>query len=157
MRKTLHGVSEIEITYKPAIGSKPEVTSSSDAYEILKEHYPENQIALKEYFVVMYLNQANRVIGVQKLSIGGLTSAVADVRLLFGTALKVLATGVVISHNHPSGNLKPSLQDKNLTKQVNEAGKLLDIKLLDHLILTPDDQYISMADQGILLIIFNIL
>lgn len=150
MRKTLHGVSEIEITYKPAIGSKPEVTSSSDAYLILKEYYPENQIALKEYFVVMYLNQANRVIGVQKLSIGGLTSAVADVRLLFGTALKVLATGVVISHNHPSGNLKPSLQDKNLTKQVNEAGKLLDIKLLDHIILTPDDQYISMADQGIL-------
>ena len=150
MRKTLHGVSEIEITYKPAIGSKPEVTSSSDAYLILKEHYPENQIALKEYFVVMYLNQANRVIGVQRLSIGGLTSAVADVRLLFGTALKVLATGVVISHNHPSGNLKPSLQDKNLTKQVNEAGKLLDIKLLDHLIITPDDQYISMADQGML-------
>ena len=150
MRKTLHGVSEIEITYKPAIGSKPEVTSSSDAYLILKEYYPENQIALKEYFVVMYLNQANRVIGVQKLSIGGLTSAVADVRLLFGTALKVLATGVVISHNHPSGNLKPSLQDKNLTKQVNEAGKLLDIKLLDHLIITPDNQFISMADQGML-------
>ena len=148
MRKTLHGVSEIEITYKPAIGSKPEVTSSSDAYEILKEYYPENQIALKEYFVVMYLNQANRVIGVQKLSIGGLTSAVADVRLLFGTALKVLATGVVISHNHPSGNTRPSLQDRNLTKQVKEAGKLLDIKLLDHLILTPDDKYISMADNG---------
>jgi DNA repair protein RadC len=148
MRKTLHGVSEIEITYKPAIGSKPEVTSSSDAYVILKEYYPENQIALKEYFVVMYLNQANRVIGVQKLSIGGLTSAVADVRLLFGTALKVLATGVVISHNHPSGNTRPSLQDRNLTKQVKEAGKLLDIKLLDHLILTPDEQYISMADNG---------
>ena len=96
----------------------------------------------------MYLNQANRVIGVQKLSIGGLTSAIADVRLLFGTALKVLATGVVISHNHPSGNTRPSLQDRNLTKQVKEAGKLLDIKLLDHLILTPDDQYISMADNG---------
>ena len=148
MKNTLEGVSEIEISYKPAIGSKPEVTSSSDAYLILKEHYPENQIALKEYFVVMYLNQANRVIGVQKLSIGGLTSAVADVRLLFGTALKVLATGVVISHNHPSGNIRPSLQDSNLTKQVKEAGKLLDIKLLDHLILTPDDQYISMADTG---------
>jgi DNA repair protein RadC len=148
MRKTLHGVSEIEITYKPAIGSKPEVTSSSDAYHILKEHYPEKQIALKEYFVVMYLNQANRVIGVQKLSVGGLTSAIADVRLLFGTALKVLATGLVISHNHPSGNTRPSLQDRNLTKQVKEAGKLLDIKLLDHLILTPDDHYISMADNG---------
>jgi len=148
MRKTLHGVSEIEITYRPAIGSKPEVTSSSDAYLILKEYYPEKQIALKEYFVVMYLNQANRVIGVQKLSIGGLTSAIADVRLLFGTALKILATGLVISHNHPSGNTRPSLQDRNLTKQVKEAGKLLDIKLLDHLILTPDDKYISMADMG---------
>ncbi len=148
MRKTLHGVSEIEISYKPAIGSKPEVTSSSDVYLILKEYYPENQIALKEYFVVMYLNQANRVIGVQKLSIGGLTSAIADVRLLFGTALKILATGLVISHNHPSGNTRPSLQDKNLTKQVREAGKLFDIKLLDHLILTPYDQYTSMADIG---------
>ena len=148
MRKTLHGVSEIEISYRPAIGSKPEVTSSSDAYHILKEYYPEDQIALKEYFVVMYLNQANRVIGVQKLSIGGLTAAIADVRLLFGTALKVLATGVVISHNHPSGNTRPSLQDRNLTKQVKEAGKLLDIKLLDHIILTPDDKYISMADMG---------
>jgi len=148
MRKTLHGVSEIEISYRPAIGSKPEVTSSSDAYHILKEYYPEDQIALKEYFVVMYLNQANRVIGVQKLSIGGLTAAIADVRLLFGTALKVLATGVVISHNHPSGNTRPSLQDRNLTKQVKEAGKVLDIKLLDHLILTPDDKYTSMADIG---------
>jgi DNA repair protein RadC len=148
MKNTLEGVSEIEISYKPAIGSKPEVTSSSDAYLILKIHYPENQIALKEYFVVMYLNQANRVIGVQKLSIGGLTSAVADVRLLFGTALKISATGIVISHNHPSGNTKPSLQDRNLTKQVKEAGKLLDIKLLDHLIITPDDHYISMADNG---------
>lgn len=148
MRKTLHGVSEIEISYRPAIGSKPEVTSSSDAYLILKEYYPEKQIALKEYFVVMYLNQANRVIGVQKLSIGGLTSAIADVRLMFGTALKILATGLVISHNHPSGNTRPSLQDRNLTKQVKEAGKLLDVKLLDHLILTPDDQYLSMADLG---------
>jgi len=148
MKNTLEGVSEIEISYKPAIGSKPEVTSSSDAYLILKEHYPENQIALKEYFVVMYLNQANRVIGVQRLSIGGLTSAVADVRLLFGTALKILATGIVISHNHPSGNTRPSLQDRKLTIQVKEAGKLFDIKLLDHLILTPNDEYISMADNG---------
>lgn len=148
MKNILEGVSEIEISYKPAIGSKPEVTSSSDAYLIFKKHYPESQIALKEYFVVMYLNQANRVIGVQKLSEGGLTSAVADVRLLFGTALKILATGIVVSHNHPSGNTRPSLQDRNLTKQVKEAGKLLDIKLLDHLIITPDDQYISMADNG---------
>jgi DNA repair protein RadC len=96
----------------------------------------------------MYLNQANRVIGVQKLSIGGLTSAVADVRLLFGTALKILATGIVILHNHPSGNTRPSLQDRNITKQISEAGSLLDIKLLDHIIITPNDKYISMADNG---------
>lgn len=147
MKNSVEGVSEIEISYKPAIGSKPEVKCSSDAYLILKEYYPENQIALKEYFVVMYLNQANRVIGVQKLSIGGLTSAVADVRLLFGTALKILATGIVISHNHPSGNTKPSLQDRNLTKQLKEVGELLDIKLLDHIILTPENQYYSFADN----------
>lgn len=149
MKNSLEGVSEIEISYKPVIGSKPEVKCSSDAYLILKEYYPENQIALKEYFVVMYLNQANRVIGVQKLSIGGLTSAVADVRLLFGTALKILATGIVISHNHPSGNTKPSLQDRNLTKQLKEVGELLDIKILDHIILTPENQYYSFTDNEI--------
>jgi DNA repair protein RadC len=77
-----------------------------------------------------------------------LTSAKADVRLLFATAVKIMSTGLILSHNHPSGNTRPSLQDRNLTKQVKEAGKLFDIKLLDHLILTPDDQYISMADNG---------
>jgi DNA repair protein RadC len=148
MKNTLEGVSEIEISYKPAIGSKPEVTSSSDAYLILKEHYPENQIALKEYFVVMYLNQANRVIGVQKLSIGGLTSAVADVRLIFGTALKAAASGIIISHNHPSGNLRPSHADKLITEKIKEAGKLLDIQLIDHIIISNDYQYISFADEG---------
>ena len=83
------------------------------------------------------------------MSVGGLTSAVADIRLLFGTALKILATGIVISHNHPSGNTRPSLQDRNLTKQVKEAGELLDIKLLDHIILTPENQYYSFADNEI--------
>ena len=149
MRKTLHGVSEIEISYRPAIGSKPEVTSSSDAYLILKEYYPENQIALKEYFVVMYLNQANRVIGVQRLSIGGLTSAVADVRLLFGTALKVLATGLVISHNHPSGNLKPSKADEEITFKIRNAAKFFDIQVLDHIIVSTEG-YFSFADDGMM-------
>ena len=148
MNNTLEGVSELEISYRPSIGNKPIVSSSSDAFLILKSFYPEEKISMQEYCVVMYLNNANRVLGVLRLSSGGMTSAIIDVRLLFSACLKILATGIIIGHNHPSGKLIASEQDKRLTRQIQEASKFLDIKLLDHLILVPDGQYLSMADDG---------
>jgi DNA repair protein RadC len=88
------------------------------------------------------------VIGCLRLSKGGLTGTVVDLRILFGTALKAMASSIVIAHNHPSNNLQPSDADLDLTKKIKEAGKLLDINLLDHLILGTDDNYVSFANEG---------
>jgi DNA repair protein RadC len=146
--ETIENIAEIELVYRPAISNKPVVASSSDAYLILKEHYNLNTIALQESFVVLYLNQFNRVIGLLKMTVGGITGTIVDLRILFATALKAAATGIIISHNHPSGNPKPSVLDLKITGQIKEAGKLFDIRLLDHLIIAPDDKYTSMADNG---------
>jgi DNA repair protein RadC len=91
---------------------------------------------------------SQKLIGYFKLSSGGLTSTIVDTRLLFSVALKSLATGVILSHNHPSGNLKPSEQDKSLTDRIKQASRLLDINFLDHIIVTPKFKYYSFADDG---------
>jgi DNA repair protein RadC len=96
------------------------------------------------------LNNSNRVIGTQKISKGGINATVVDTRLILGTALKSLSTGIIISHNHPSGNREPSENDKQLTSKLKNACNLLDIKLLDHIIVTPDDGYFSFADESLL-------
>jgi DNA repair protein RadC len=101
--------------------------------------------------VVLYLNNAQRVIGAYKVSDGGITGTVADLRLILSVALKSVACNFIIGHNHPSGNMKPSEADIALTKKLKDAGKLMDIKLLDHIILSPEDgKYFSMADEGLL-------
>lgn len=144
-------VAEIEVSYQPAISDKPIIKSCLDAYNIIKDFIPSNKIALKEFIVVLYLNRAQRVIGAYKVSDGGITGTVADLRLIFSVALKSVACNFIIGHNHPSGNLKPSDADIALTNRLKEAGKLLDIKLLDHLILSPEEgKYFSMADEGLL-------
>ena len=144
-------VAEIELIYKPAISEKPIIKSCLEAYHVIRSFIPENTIALKEHMVVLYLNQAQRVIGAYKVSEGGLTSTVGDLRLIFSAALKSVATAVIVGHNHPSGNLQPSHQDIALTLKLKEAGRLMDIKLMDHLIISPvEGQYYSFADDGML-------
>ena len=98
----------------------------------------------------MYLNNANEIIGIHKLSKGGITATIIDIRILLATALKCLATGIIVSHNHPSGNLLPSKLDKELTDKLKAGCKLLEITLLDHIILAPDNAYYSFIDEGLL-------
>ena len=144
-------VAEIEVTYQPAISEKPVIKSCLDAYNVIKNFIPPNQIALKEFMVVLYLNNAQRVIGAYKVSDGGITGTVADLRLILSVALKSVATNFIIGHNHPSGNMKPSEADIALTKKLKDAGKMMDIKLLDHIILSPEEgTYFSMADEGLM-------
>lgn len=144
-------VAEIELSYRPAISEKPIIKSCLDAYHVIRRFMPENTIALKEQIVVLYLNQAQRVIGAYRVSEGGLTSTVGDLRLIFSVALKSVATCFIIGHNHPSGNLQPSKQDIALTNKLKEVGTLMDIKLLDHIILVPNDgSYFSFADEGLI-------
>ena len=145
---TIHGVAEISVSYKPSKAHKPIIKSSEDVYFHLLKFFPEDTIALHETFVVGYLNRANRLIGVYELSKGGITGTVADPRLVLSVALKTVATGIILAHNHPSGNLQPSIQDKEITRKIQEACKLLDITLLDHLIVVSDGAFYSFADEG---------
>jgi DNA repair protein RadC len=122
------------------------VTSSKIIFEIMQPIIGELP---HEEFWVLYLNNANKVIAKNQLSKGGMTGTVVDVRIIFKSALESGAVGIVLCHNHPSGNLKPSEADKEITKKVKTAGKSLDIIVLDHIIVTQNGYY-SFADEGIL-------
>lgn len=144
-------IAEIKVSYVPAKSEKPKISSSMDALKIFQDFFPSDTIQLQEHFMVMYLNQANKVIGIYPVSIGGITGTVADTRLILGVALKTAAVGIILAHNHPSGNLKPSRVDEDLTRRIKEAAQYMDIKVLDHLIMGPvDDGYYSFADEGLL-------
>lgn len=103
----------------------------------------------QERMYVLYLNNANAIVGQEFISSGGLTSTIVDVKIIMRNALQHLASKLIIAHNHPSGSLKASVSDKNATQRVKEAGKLLDIQLVDHLIIS-DQGYFSFADTGLL-------
>ncbi len=147
--KLTENIAEIELMYKPSISDKPVISSSLDAYNVLIDFYPKETILLQEHFLIAYLNRFNRVLGVMHLSTGGITGTVADIRLIFGAALKAAASSIIISHNHPSGNLKVSERDKDITNKILNAGDMLDIKLLDHIVIGHDGQYFSFSDEGL--------
>ena len=122
------------------------ITSSRDAYEEIKPHLLDKQ---HEEFWILLLNRANEVIRPVQISSGGVSGTVADPKLIFKHAIEQLACALILVHNHPSGNLAASQADRDLTKKLKEAGRLLDIPILDHLIFT-DQSYLSFADEGIL-------
>ncbi len=144
-------VSEINVSYRPKFkaSERPVISSSQDCYNILSASWDINRMELLEQFKVLFLNRANRVLGIFEVSSGGMAGTVADPKLIFSAALKTCATSIILAHNHPSGNLKPSQADLNLTKKIQTGGMLLDISLLDHLILT-SETYLSFADEGLL-------
>lgn len=104
---------------------------------------------LHEVFVVVYLSQANKMISYKIISTGGITGTVADPRVILKTALEAGATSIILCHNHPSGNLKPSVADEQLTLKVKQAASLIDIRLLDHIIVS-NEGYFSFADSGMI-------
>ena len=122
------------------------VTSSKEVFEILQPLIGELK---HEEFWILYLNNSNKIIHKYQLSKGGITGTVVDTRMVFKKAFELSATALIIAHNHPSGNLKPSVADKNLTQKIKTAGETLDIKIIDHLIIT-EKAYFSFADQNIL-------
>lgn len=128
------------------VREKEKITSSRDAFDIL---YPKMADFRYEEFWILLLNRANKVIGTERISEGGLTGTVADPRKIFSVAIKADATSVILCHNHPSGNLRPSQADTDLTKKMKEAGRLLEITVFDHLIIG-DGNYFSFADEGMM-------
>ncbi|MGA2406855.1 MAG: DNA repair protein RadC [Bacteroidales bacterium] len=124
----------------------PQIKSSKDVADIFQ---PLLSDLLHEEFWILFLNRSNKVINKMKLSQGGISGTVTDVRLVMKKAIEYLASGIIVCHNHPSGNLNPSESDTKITQKIKEVGNLMDIQLLDHLIISDKDYY-SFADNGLL-------
>lgn len=122
------------------------IVSSKNAFEVLCPYL--NDLRHEEFYVLL-VNRANEVITVAHIGKGGITGTVADIRIIMKLALDSFATGIILSHNHPSGQLKASTADINLTKNVKEAARIMQIELLDHLIIG-NNAYFSFADEGLL-------
>jgi len=149
--ETSGNLAEVQAVYKSKVkpSDRIKITSSQDAYEAIKSTFDENTIEYQEQMVLLLLNRANKVLGWVKLSSGGMAGTVCDGKIIFTVALQTGASAIILAHNHPSGNLQPSNADIELTKRIKQAGLLLDIQVLDHLIVTYEDQYYSLADNGL--------
>jgi len=142
-------VNEIKLSYSRKGNCERSISTSGDAVEVFRAHFDADEMDYRESFFALYLNQANKVLGIKKVSECGISSTLVDVRIVMQAALLCNATAMIVAHNHPSGNLKPSLADIQITSQIKEAGKILNISLLDHVILT-SDSYFSFADEGLM-------
>ena len=141
-------VSEIQLKYQPQPLTEP-ICGAKDIHQLLINRvFDADTIGYKETFKVLLLNNANKIIGYTTISEGGLTSTIVDVRMILQTALVSNATSIILTHNHPSGNPRPSGHDDNLTRKIKSACELMDIRLLDHIIVTPYDSFFSYCDEG---------
>lgn len=150
-QQVLQNVAEVELIYKSKVkaSDRPKIANSKDAGDLLMQLWSENKIDFIEQFKILLLNRNNRVLGIVDISSGGVTGTVADPKIIFVAALKANACNIIISHNHPSGSLKPSKADEEMTQKIKYAGQLLDIRVWDHIIITSEGYY-SFADEGLL-------
>ncbi len=135
-------LAEVQISYRNPVrpSQRPKLTSSKEVYSLLISYWNAERIEYAEEFKILLLNTGNRVLGIYEVSAGGV-----DAKVIFTAALKANASALILVHNHPSGNLLPSDQDILLTKKIAQAARLLDIRVLDHLIISPDG-YFSFRD-----------
>lgn len=147
--KAVRIIAAFELAHRCSIESAERIASISSSKEAFELIHPMLSGIKHEEVWILYLNNANKILHKMQLSKGGLTSTLVDLRLIFNKAIELLATGVIVCHNHPSGSLRPSQADKNITKKLVRAGETLDIKVIDHLIITEKD-YFSFADSNLL-------
>lgn len=147
----LFQLSEIKVSYLPKFKAyeRPKITQSKDAYEILSNNWDRGTLEMREQMKMILLNRANHVLGLYDVSTGGQAGTVADPKIVFSVALKANAATIILAHNHPSGNLRPSQQDIQITRKMVEAGKTLDLYVIDHLIITTRGYY-SFGDDGLI-------
>ena len=142
-------IQEIKLHYIANTSNAPiTIKSSQEAFKAFKNIFDKNTLAVREEFNIIYLNRANKVIGTYQDFKGGITGVAVDLRLIFAVALKCLAVTIIVAHNHPTNNLKPSQEDLDITQKLHDAGKILDIKLMDHLILGTDNNFVSFVQEG---------
>jgi len=142
-------VAELLVSYSPQIVSAQKISNSRETYSLITNHWNLNTIEMLEEVKIVLLNKANKVLGVYDLSKGGISSSIIDIKIVLSIALKTLASGIIIVHNHPSGNLVASQADVSITEKLKSACKIIELNLLDHLIISSED-YFSFADEGML-------
>lgn len=156
--RKLHGIgtaravtiaAALELGRRRKLAELPEVIQIKSSKDVADIFQPILGDLSHEEFWILFLNRSNKVISRMKLSQGGISGTVTDVRIVMKRAIEFLASGIIVCHNHPSGNLNPSESDSKITQKIREAGNLIDILLLDHLIITDKDYY-SFADNGLL-------
>ncbi len=140
-------LTEILISYKNKNQDAVKVSSSVDVYNFILNHWDDDTLDIQENVKMLLLNSSNTILGVYDVSRGSINSTVIDLRLVLSVALKCLASSIILVHNHPSGNINPSEQDREFTKKIKSACKFLEIQLFDHIIITRHDYY-SFADNG---------
>ena len=142
--------SEVQLIYRSRIptANRVQIKTSQDAFNVFWEHWDKDIIEHVEEFKMLLLNNKNTVLGIATISKGGSTGTVIDPRIIFQYGLKSHASAVIFCHNHPSNNPTPSEADVSITKRLQEAGNVLEIKVLDHIILCGDGTYYSLGDEG---------
>lgn len=145
-------IAEVKVSYTSKVKAKDrvQVRTSADAYNAVRSLYDEDTIDYVESSHVLLLNRANQIIGKKLLSTGGTSSCIVDVKVIAQISLSTNAHAIIMTHNHPSGNISASDQDVQITRRVKDALDLFDIKVLDHIIVTSDNGYTSMADEGLM-------
>ena len=146
---TNFNIAEVQLSYRNTIpyDKRTKIRDAKDAYKVMLKIHDDDTLDYIETFKVLYLNQNNHILGCRTISEGGLASTCCDVRTILQGALLANAVGIILAHNHPSGNVTPSLSDIKTTNQSTKAAKQLDIQVLDHIIYTRENCY-SFADDG---------
>ena len=148
----ISNIGEVKVSYvfNGSVKDRPIITSSYDAFRIAMTVLDQETVGMQEQFLAIYMNRAHRVIGAKVHFVGGVSSVIVDVKVIAATAVSLMASSVIVCHNHPSGSLQPSPQDIAITDKLKNALKCLDIQLLDHMIVTPEMDWLSFVERGLL-------
>ena len=147
MKTYMSNMPEITLKYKTGNYKKTKISTSLDAFQVLLQLYDDDTVDYKETAYALFLNKANNTIGWMKISEGGTSATIIDQKIIFATALKCNASGIILSHNHPSGQLRASDEDRKMTERIVSIGCKLGIEVLDHVIVCRSGYY-SMNDEG---------
>ena len=149
MKTYMSNMPEITLKYKTGNYKKTKISTSLDAFQVLLELYDDDTVDYKETAYALFLNKANNTIGWMKISEGGTSATIIDQKIIFATALKCNASSIILSHNHPSGQLRASDEDRKMTERIVSIGCILGIEVLDHVIVCRSGYY-SMSDEGLM-------
>ena len=143
-------LAEVKVSYRQNLKKNVKISSPDDSFEVLYQLFDFNTIEFREEFFLLLLNRANFCLGWFKVSSGGTSGTVVDVKIIFMLALLTNASSIILCHNHPSQNIRPSDTDIALTNQIKDAGKLFGITLLDHLIVSSTGSFFTFANEGLI-------